>query len=79
MSRYPFDVQTCHGTIEPQSNLGFFAKLVPDHLAYHGTRDLMKYVVDNISFVNPYRTYVSDNEVKSLSNKTTLSVAVSAL
>ena len=51
MNLYPFDVQKCNGTLEPQTNIDFFVKLVPKHLNYVGPANLMKYQLEkNISF-----------------------------
>ena len=53
MRQYPFDVQVCKGTLKPRPNSDVFVKLLPIHdVIYKGTKNLMKYVVTNITFVN---------------------------
>ena len=58
MKHYPFDIQECHGMLEPSTSRNFLVKLVGKNLTYNGPSDLKNYVlIGNIS-------YIETNEVK---------------
>ena len=53
MIRYPFDSQTCRGSLFPKGNSEFFVDIVPGNITYTGPTNLMKYVLEkNVSFIH---------------------------
>ena len=50
MGRYPFDHQDCEANITMKGNSDHFVELIASHLTYHGSEDVMQYMIKSQDF-----------------------------
>ena len=50
MENYPFDKQACDARIVMKGNTGHFVEMVANNLTYHGTEDVMQYIIQRQEF-----------------------------